>query len=137
MHPELEVIFAKHQLRMTKPRQKVFEILHNSTIPLSVGAIAKRCPEIDRVSIYRTIDLFVSLTIAEAVPLGWKQRYELTSPFMAHHHHLYCTGCGLLVDIHSKKLELLVAALAKDYDFATSEHKFEVSGLCKSCQPTN
>ncbi len=133
MHPELEVIFAKQQLRMTTPRRKVFDVLHDSTVPLSVAALANRCANVDRVSIYRTIELFVELGIAEAVPLGWKQRYELTSPFKAHHHHLYCTNCNSLTDIHSKKLEQLVAAIARDYQFTPIEHKFEVSGLCHVC----
>ncbi len=133
---ELEVIFARNQLRMTTPRQAVFEAMRASEMPLSIGDITKKCPDVDRVSIYRTIELFVSLAIAEAVPLGWKQRYELTSPFQSHHHHLYCTSCGALVDIHSKKLEQLVASIARDYDFTPAEHKFEVSGLCEKCQKT-
>ena len=132
--PELEVIFAREQLRMTTPRQAVFDAMRSSDMPISIADIAKKCPSTDRVSIYRNIELFVKLGIAEAVPVGWKQRYELTSPFKSHHHHLYCTNCGTLVDIHSKKLEQLVAAIARDYDFTPAEHKFEVSGLCKICQ---
>lgn len=91
------------------------------------------CPGVDRVSIYRTLDLFASLNVAEIVPLGWKQRYELTSPFKPHHHHLYCVNCGMLIDIHSQKLEQLVAAIAREHEFAPSEHKFEISGLCSHC----
>ncbi|MDB5176733.1 MAG: Fur family transcriptional regulator [Candidatus Saccharibacteria bacterium] len=131
---ELEVIFAREQLRMTSPRLAVFDAMRSSEMPLSIGEITKKCSAIDRVSIYRTIDLFVQLGIAEAVPVGWKKQYELTSPFQSHHHHLYCSSCGSLVDIHSKKLEQIVAAIARDYDFAPSEHKFEVSGLCKNCR---
>ncbi len=131
---ELEVIFAREQLRMTQPRQTIFEIMRASEVPLSIGDITKKCSQIDRVSVYRTLELFVRLDIAEVVPTGWKQRYELTSPFKSHHHHLYCTSCGALVDIHSKRLEQIVATIARDHEFTPSEHKFEVSGLCKSCQ---
>jgi Fur family ferric uptake transcriptional regulator len=131
---ELEVIFAREHLRMTAPRQAIFEAMQNSEVPLVVGDITKNCPQIDRVSVYRTLDLFVSLGIAEVVPMGWKQRYELTSPFKSHHHHLYCVQCHKLIDIHSKKLEQLVASIAKDSGFAPQEHKFEVSGLCEQCR---
>lgn len=134
---ELEVIFATHHLRLTKPRQVVFAALKAAQAPLAIGDIVKLCPQIDRVSIYRTLDVFVKLGIAEAVPVGWKQRYELTSPFQAHHHHLYCTNCGKLVDIHSKKLELVIASIARDYDFTPREHTFEVSGLCQKCSRTS
>jgi Fur family ferric uptake transcriptional regulator len=133
MHNDLEVLFADRQLRLTTPRRKVFEILHESETPLQIGEIIKNCPDIDRVSIYRTLELFTKLGITDIVPLGWKQRYELTSPFKPHHHHLYCTNCGKLIDVHSQKLEQVVAAIARDYNFSPTEHKFEVSGLCKEC----
>jgi Fur family ferric uptake transcriptional regulator len=134
---ELEVIFAREQLRMTTPRQMVFEALRGSEMPLAIGDIIKKCPSIDRVSIYRTIELFSELGIVEVVPTGWKQRYELTSPFKSHHHHLYCTKCHKLIDIHSKRLEQLVASIAKESGFVAEEHKFEVSGLCNKCSKSN
>lgn len=133
IHSELETVFAREGLRLTAPRKQVFEALYEAEQPLMIKDIIRTCSSIDRVSIYRTLELFVQLNIAEVVPMGWKQRYELTSPFKPHHHHLYCTACGKLIDIHSQKLELLVAAIARQYDFTAAEHKFEVSGTCASC----
>lgn len=132
-YADLEALFAQKGLRLTAPRRAVFDALRASEEPLMIRAIIRSCPTVDRVSIYRTLDLFTQLHIAEVVPLGWKQRYELTSPFKPHHHHLYCTSCGILIDVHSQKLELLVAAIAREHEFQPGEHKFEVSGLCKKC----
>jgi len=133
IHPELETVFAREGLRLTAPRKAVFDALYSAHQPLMIKDIIQACPATDRVSIYRTLERFTSLGIAEIVPLGWKQRYELTSPFKPHHHHLYCTSCGKLIDLHSQKLELLVAAIARQYDFKPAEHKFEVSGTCTDC----
>lgn len=133
-YSELETLFARQGLRLTTPRKTVFQTLYASKHPLMIKDIVKSCPSIDRVSIYRTLELFVELAIVEIVPMGWKQRYELTSPFKPHHHHLYCTNCGTLIDVHSQKLELLVAAIAREYGFHPTEHKFEVSGLCADCK---
>jgi Fur family transcriptional regulator, ferric uptake regulator len=133
---ELETLFARKELRLTTPRRAVFSALYASNHPMMVGEVIKACANTDRVSIYRSIELFVGLNIIEVVPMGWKQRYELTSPFRPHHHHLYCTNCGALTDIHSQKLELLVAAVTKEHGFIPAEHKFEVSGICKKCQAT-
>lgn len=132
-YSDLESLFAQKGLRLTAPRRLVFDTLRSSTQPLLIRGIISACPSVDRVSIYRTLELFVELGIAEIVPLGWKQRYELTGPFKPHHHHLYCTQCGMLVDVHSQKLELLVAAIAREYHFTPSEHTFEVSGMCAGC----
>lgn len=131
---ELETLFAQKGLRLTQPRRTLFDALYNSRQPLLISQLIKAHPSVDRVSIYRTLELFIQLGIAEVIPMGWKQRYELTSPFKPHHHHLYCTGCGKLIDLHSHKLELLVAAIAREHGFVPNEHKFEVSGLCAECQ---
>lgn len=133
-HSELEVMFAHKGLRLTAPRLAVFDALQQAGAPMAINEIIKKCPTIDRVSIYRTIDVFIQLGITEVVPVGWKKRYELTSPFKSHHHHLYCTQCSKLIDVHSKKLELLVASLVREYHFMPHEHKFEISGLCEACQ---
>jgi Fur family transcriptional regulator, ferric uptake regulator len=134
MYDELETLFAQKALRLTTPRRVVFDALYTSKHPLLIGEIIKACSHTDRVSVYRTLELFTKLGVAEIIPMGWKQRYELTSPFKPHHHHLYCSHCGALIDVHSQKLELLVAAIAREYEFMPVEHKFEVSGTCKACQ---
>lgn len=135
MHNELETIFAKKGYRLTTPRRDVFDTLHKSDVPLAIAEIIKANPATDRVSIYRTLELFTKLGITEVIPFGWKQRYELTSPFKPHHHHLYCTTCGRLIDIHSQRLEQIVALITRDHHFTPVEHKFEISGQCANCQP--
>lgn len=134
MERELETIFAREGIRLTNPRRVVFKILHESATPLSASMIAKQCDSIDRVSVYRSLELFVKLGIARSVPIGWKQRYELTDPFKSHHHHLSCTRCGRLIDVHSPKFEQLVSTVVAEYDFVASDHTFEVRGICKGCR---
>ncbi len=133
MENELEVLFAQEGLRLTSARKEIFRLLYRSETPVSIAAIAKDLSGIDRVSVYRTIELFQNLGIVNPVPLGWKQRYELTSPFKAHHHHLSCIKCGKLVDVHSKKFEQLVASVAREHNFTAQDHTFEIKGFCSDC----
>lgn len=134
MKSELENILSKNGLRVTRARQTVFTALSASQAPLQIGELVKRCPSVDRVSVYRTIELFIKLHIIETIPFGWKQQYELAEPFKPHHHHIHCTQCGQLTDIHSSDLESLVANIAARYNFSVQVHKFEISGLCHQCQ---
>lgn len=133
MENELEVLFAQEGLRLTSARKEIFRLLYRSETPVSIAAIAKDLSGIDRVSVYRTIELFQNLGIVNPVPLGWKQRYELTSPFKAHHHHLSCIKCGKLLDVHSKKFEQLVANVAREHNFTAQDHTFEIKGFCSDC----
>lgn len=133
MNNELQRLIAKRGLRMTTPRQTVFDVLHKSSIPMSIPAIAAECPHIDKVSVYRTITLFTQLNIAQAIPVGWKRRYELTDPFKLHHHHLSCVKCGRVIDVESSKIETAINTIASENHFVPSSHTFEVRGLCRSC----
>jgi Fur family ferric uptake transcriptional regulator len=100
---------------------------------MSVVDIVTACPDIDKVSVYRTIDLFAKLRIVTAIPHGWKHVYELAEPFSPHHHHLVCERCGSLMEIHSKKLESMITDLTNEYGFTPSGHHFEITGLCNKC----
>lgn len=80
MERELEVIFARASRRMTTPRKEIFRVFQNSNEPLSVATISTQCSNIDRTSVYRTIELFIQLNVVKPVQLGWRQRYELADP---------------------------------------------------------
>ena len=134
MDAEINALFLKNQLRTTKPRNVVFKTLKAAASPLSRVDLAKVNKDIDKVSVYRTVDLFLKLGIVTAVTHGWRQRYELAAPFRPHHHHLQCTGCGKVEEIQSKQLEQAVHILASQQQFEITGHIFELTGLCRECQ---
>lgn len=136
MQPDIRLLFTTRRLRITQPRLIVFATLKNAPGPVSIADIVKQCPSIDRVSVYRTIELFLRLHIVEIIAHGWKQRYELAAPFRAHHHHLLCTRCSVVVEINSDKIEDLIHLLASEHGFKAARHTFEIMGLCSTCQKT-
>lgn len=133
MQEELKTVFSQSGLRLTKPRITIFNFLHGSDDPVSIVEIVKACPTVDKVSVYRTIGLFSELRVISTVLQGWKQLYELASPFKPHHHHLVCDQCGKLTEIHSQKVESLITDLAQKFSFTPSGHHFEITGLCRDC----
>lgn len=79
---------------ITTARLTTFNLLI-SPEPQSIAEIqAKAKGAVDRVSIYRSIDLFEKLGIVHRIYVGWKYKIELSDQFMAHHHHLSCLGCS-------------------------------------------
>lgn len=133
MNADLNEVLQKAGLRTTKPRIEMFNILRSLNKPMSVTDIITACPSIDKVSVYRTIDLFVRLRIVSTIPHGWKRLYELAAPFSPHHHHLICEKCGNLTEIHSERLELMIASLTNEHGFSASGHHFEITGVCREC----
>lgn len=136
MEHSLHATLQRSGLRYTQVRKSVFATLQHATHPMSTTSIIDTLPAIDKVSVYRTIELFLKLDIITAVPYGWKAHYELASPFKPHHHHFQCTHCLELMDIHAAELEKLVTKLANNYQFTVSTHTFELNGVCKQCRST-
>ena len=134
MNTKLQAVFTKNHLRSTRPRLAVFAALEHAVAPVSIAELAGICPDIDKVSVYRIINVFLKLDIVKSVPYGWKQRYELAEPFNPHHHHIHCTNCKCVVEIHSTKLEQMLTAIALDYNYVVTSHTFEISGLCSNCR---
>jgi len=133
MNSELSEVLLRENLRITKPRVQIFNTFKSLNRPMSIMDIVSVCPDIDKVSAYRTIDLFVKLRIVSTIPHGWKHLYELAAPFSPHHHHLICEKCGNLTEIHSERLESIIASLTDEHGFKTSGHHFEITGLCREC----
>lgn len=120
--------------RTTRTRKRIFLILMQSDRPLSIRSINAKAPDLDRISIYRTINLFVKVNIIEVVPIGWKKHYELANPFKPHHHHLYCTVCHELLSINEKVLEDIINSIAAKNHYTLSSHHIELQGLCSHCR---
>ena len=133
MNSDIRAILTHHGLRVTSPRLAVFKALANTATPLGVTDIIKTCPAVDKVSVYRTIETFTRIGVAIAVMHGWKQRYELAEPFKAHHHHLHCTACGNVTEVHSDKVERIIDNITAEHGFRPANHTFEITGLCSAC----
>lgn len=134
MEKEIVTILETNGLRITKPRLKVFSVLSSANKPLYIHDIVARCADVDRVSVYRTLDLFHRLQVLDIIHVGWKKQYELSQLFKPHHHHLHCNSCGQITELHSNKLEAIIEELANESDFSASSHRFEVTGLCATCR---
>lgn len=133
MDTPISQLLSSNGLRLTTPRVAVFNALKEAPQPLSVVEIIRLLPEIDSVSVYRTIDLFTKLSITVSVSHGWKQRYELAEPFQPHHHHIRCNQCEKLIDLDWPELEQQIEAISHKHQFHITGHSFELNGICSDC----
>lgn len=134
MEQPLAGILCQAKMRLTKPRQAVFEALRTAAVPLPISDIARMCPDIDRTTVYRVIETFQQLDIVTAITIGWKQHYELAEPFVPHHHHLFCTICRNAQPIQDAELESFIRTLGDKYNFVAIKHHFELEGTCSHCR---
>jgi Fur family ferric uptake transcriptional regulator len=121
-------------LSLTTPRKLIFQVL-NTNEPLTIAEIIKACHgEIDRVTVYRTIELFEKLQIVQKLNIGWKYKIELSHPYQLHHHHMTCTRCHKIFALpEDEVLEARIKILAKSGSFTAIDHQIEIRGICQVC----
>ncbi|MCL5113211.1 MAG: transcriptional repressor [Patescibacteria group bacterium] len=127
-------VLKSNKYSITKQRKLIFDKI-SELAPVSLFDLINSLKEIDRSTIYRTIDLFIKLRLIKKIDIGFKYNIELSELFSKHHHHFYCSKCHQIIDFDEPSgLEELIYNLANKYNFKSSEHSLEINGLCSNCQ---
>lgn len=135
---QFRLILRNQAHQVTKTRELVFKLLL-SPEPQTINEILRKANgTVDRVSVYRNLDLFEKLGIAHRIYIGWKYKIELSDEFTGHHHHLSCLKCGKVIDIEDEKhIDDFIQEISSKFGFQPRRHQFEVDGYCKECLKTN
>lgn len=112
---------------MTQKRQAILDCLQEHHGTLSAKDIHNKLPDIDLVTIYRNLDLFVKERVIKEVHLGTDEaQYEYQKE---PHHHAVCTDCEKV--IHFKAPEKKLKKLLGIADFDVEEIEVTVRGKCR------
>jgi Fur family ferric uptake transcriptional regulator len=130
--------------RLTHPRQAVLRLIVAQVGSFTAGQLLESasaiCPDVGRATVFRTLDLLISLGILQRVHTesdgNWGHSYVLCGLDQTHHHHLVCTHCGLITDFAGCGIEGLLERLSTQTSFKVESHHIELYGLCERCQST-
>ena len=126
-------------IRLTAQRRALIETIQDATSHLDAASLLelarKRDPNIDRATVYRTIELLKRLGMVDELDLmhlnGEKHYYEVKT--QKDHLHLACFECGAIEEFASPTFERLKREIAEKNDFEIQVMRLEVGGLCKRC----
>ncbi|AZM87395.1 MULTISPECIES: Fur family transcriptional regulator [Streptomyces] len=122
--------------RMTSQRRVVAEVLDGEHVHLTADEVharaVDRLPEISRATVYNALGELVALgEVAEVSTDGRAKRYD---PNAHHpHHHLVCSGCGLIRDVHPAGNPLSDLPAGERFGFSVSGAEITYRGLCPNC----
>lgn len=125
---------------ITEPRETIIEYLTSNAEAATADEIVEDLQEqghdIDRSSIYRTINLFSDLGVVDNVLFrDGVKRVELASEFGgSHHHHLICEECGDVIEFEECGIENLQRIAEIKHEFQVENHHMEFYGLCSNCR---
>jgi len=125
--------------RWTAGRRQVVGAVAGATAPLSVTEVHDIVgPEMPLSSLYRILaDLVAAGVLIRLEFAEGFARFELDEGLAEHHHHLVCTGCGIVADLELPDLERSLGDTAVDIrrraGFEARTHRLDFFGLCAAC----
>ena len=134
----LEELTAKG-IRITNQRRVLLDVIQEAKEHLDVATLLelarKRDPNIDRATVYRTIELLKKLRLIDELDLmhlhGEKHYYEVKT--LQDHIHMACFKCGRIEEFASPLFERLKDEIARQNGFETRVTRLEVGGICRAC----
>ncbi len=127
---------------ITEPREILIDYVTSkneaATVEEMVEDLRTQDRDVDRSSVYRTINLFTELGIVGKVLFrDGVKRVELSSEFGgSHHHHLVCDECDKIIEFEECGIDNLQRIAEIKHGFQVEAHHMEFFGLCQDCRIT-
>ncbi len=134
-----EELLSVVNLDTTDNRVRVLEVVGNNSFPLSAGDIYKileRSSSINRVTVYRILDLLVDYGVVDRISTGGRAFYYGLAPNDHHrpHPHFYCKNCGQMDCLSPESLNVDTAPLWKTFPGRIDKVEVRIDGICKNCE---
>lgn len=112
--------------RKSAKREKILNVLKKSKGALSAADIHKKVPEVDLVTVYRNLDVFVSDGLVKKLSLDKSEAlFEYQED---DHHHAICTDCNKVIHFELPDQEIM--DLIKVEGFLPESLEITVRGKC-------
>jgi Fur family ferric uptake transcriptional regulator len=123
--------------RLTPQRSLIWEVLRNAGRHMTAEEVAaevrRTMPDVNVSTVYRTLELLVSLDlVAETRLEGSAWYYEVSAE--PGHHHFVCTRCGAVGHFGDELLAPVYDELDRRREFAVGQLQVTAFGLCRACR---
>ncbi len=127
-------------LRMTRQRRTILSVVETAKQHLDASQILRHArkldPHIDRVTVYRTLNLLKRHGLVDELDLmhiqGEKHYYERRPP--RDHIHMACLRCGKIKEFESDLFDRLKGQIQRNCQFHIVVTRLEVGGYCAHCR---
>ena len=125
-------------LQATAHRKHILEVVGNHSAPMSAQEIfntVQRSKPINRVTVYRVLDLLVQHGLVERLSGGGRAFFYGLAPNSLHdpHPHFYCKSCGQMDCLRPESITINLGALRRIFTGQIEKVAVRVDGVCKKC----
>jgi Fe2+ or Zn2+ uptake regulation protein len=119
--------------RLTPARRAIAEAVVAQRRPFTSEQIVAACPGVGRASVYRMLELLLSLgAVARVVRSDGRSMYITSAP--GHWHYLICVDCGRTVPFAACPVRDLAKRLEVESGYEIEGHLLEMFGICPGCR---
>ena len=123
------------QTRDTRQRRLVLEAVRSRLDHPSADEIymdvRERDDKISRGTVYRNLSILAESGEILHVKVPAADRYDVR---LDRHYHMFCVGCGTVIDAPVSYEESFDAAAERETGFRIERHRTIFEGLCPECQ---
>ena len=145
MQEKSKQILSEHSVSITNPRILVLEELLEIKSPITIDDLQKKLKnKVAKSTLYRVLNDLKTINILnEFTSPDNTVVVELVLEGDQHHHHLFCSDCGEIIDVElSTNFESLlnkeIKRIEKKFNFIIEDHRVEMFGQCteqcKNCK---
>ena len=120
--------------RLTKQRAAVLRALEDGrhvSAETILDRVRAQLPGVSLGTIYRTLDILRSIGLVQIFShAGGAAKYEAA---LEKHHHLVCTHCGEVTNVHVAEALPLSQSVAAEHGFNDVDCSLVVTGRCARC----
>lgn len=139
----LQAELMSRGLRMTHQRRTILSVVEMAKQHLDASQILRRArkldPQINRVTVYRTLNLLKRHGLVDELDLmhmqGEKHYYERRP--QRDHIHMACLRCGNIMEFESNLFDRLKGQIQRDCRFHIVVTRLEVGGYCAQCRSSS
>ena len=130
-------ILSEHSVSITNPRILVLEALLDFGNPITIDELQLKLGDsVAKSTLYRVLNDLKKINILnEFTSPDNSTVVELILEDHSHHHHLFCSDCGEVIDVElSEEFEIMltkeIQKVQKKFNFEITDHRVEMFGLC-------
>ncbi|MFL2689186.1 MAG: Fur family transcriptional regulator [Candidatus Actinomarina sp.] len=130
-------ILSDNNISITNPRIIVLEQLLKYKKPISVDSLLSSLNnQVAKSTLYRVLNDLKDINILHEFSTPDNQTVvELILEDHPHHHHLFCSDCGEIIDIEmatefENRLLKEIKRIEKKFNFVIEDHRLELFGKC-------
>ena len=130
-------ILTDRKVSITNPRILVLEELLGTKNPITVDELLSKLEnKVAKSTLYRVLNDLKNINILNEFSTPDNQSVvELILEDHTHHHHLFCSDCGEIIDVEmakefENKLSKEIKRIEKEFNFIIEDHRLELFGKC-------